>query len=108
MLAHDVRSQHFPADLTFHALPHTLRSPSSFQTVYRNYQAITLQEAPGSLQPGRLPRRKDVILLADLVDSCRPGELVVRSTVACYCVATRPRACSLSSSLASLCCPCPA
>ncbi|KAJ4462471.1 putative DNA replication licensing factor MCM2 [Paratrimastix pyriformis] len=46
------------------------------KTVYRNYQGITLQEAPGSLQPGRLPRRKEVILLGDLVDSCRPGEQI--------------------------------
>jgi DNA replication licensing factor MCM2 len=43
-------------------------------TVYRNYQKITLQEAPGSVSAGRIPRSKDVILLHDLIDSCRPGE----------------------------------
>ncbi|KAL6063587.1 MCM DNA helicase complex subunit [Balamuthia mandrillaris] len=44
------------------------------QTVYRNYQKITLQESPGTVPAGRLPRTKDVILLWDLIDTCRPGE----------------------------------
>jgi DNA replication licensing factor MCM2 len=47
---------------------------NSDQTVYRNYQKITLQESPGSVPPGRVPRHKDVILLADLIDRARPGE----------------------------------
>ncbi len=38
-------------------------------TVYRNYQKITLQESPGSVPAGRLPRSKEVILLNDLVSS---------------------------------------
>ena len=46
------------------------------QTVYRNYQRVTLQEAPGSVPAGRLPRHKEVILLWDLIDAARPGELV--------------------------------
>ena len=46
------------------------------QTVYRNYQKITLQETPGSVPPGRVPRHKEVILLADLIDIARPGEEV--------------------------------
>ncbi|KAJ3405172.1 MCM DNA helicase complex subunit, partial [Chytridiales sp. JEL 0842] len=46
------------------------------QTIYRNYQKITLQESPGSVTAGRLPRHKDVILLWDLVDGVRPGEEV--------------------------------
>jgi len=49
---------------------------NSEQTVYRNYQKITLQEAPGSVPAGRVPRYKDVILLGDLVDAARPGEEV--------------------------------
>lgn len=45
-------------------------------TVYRNYQRITIQEPPGSVQPGRLPRTKEVILYSDLADCCHPGEEV--------------------------------
>ncbi len=47
------------------------------QTVYRAYQRITLQETPGSVPAGRLPRQKEVILLNDLVDAVRPGEQVI-------------------------------
>jgi len=46
------------------------------QTLYRNYQKMTLQESPGSVPAGRLPRTKDVILLNDLIDQARPGEEV--------------------------------
>ncbi|KAI8826242.1 MCM2/3/5 family-domain-containing protein [Fimicolochytrium jonesii] len=46
------------------------------ETVYRNYQRLTLQETPGSVPAGRLPRHKDVICLWDLVDYARPGEEV--------------------------------
>ena len=49
---------------------------NSAETVYRNYQTITLQESPGSVPAGRLPRHKNVILLWDLIDSARPGELI--------------------------------
>ncbi len=44
------------------------------ETVYRNYQKITLQESPGSVQAGRLPRHREVVLLHDLIDCARPGE----------------------------------
>ncbi|KAK9806187.1 hypothetical protein WJX72_004703 [[Myrmecia] bisecta] len=44
------------------------------ETIYRNYQKITLQESPGTVPAGRLPRHKEVILLHDLIDSARPGE----------------------------------
>lgn len=47
---------------------------NSEQTVYRNYQKMTLQESPGSVPPGRLPRHREVILLWDLVDAVKPGE----------------------------------
>lgn len=46
------------------------------QTVYRNYQKITLQESPGSVPPGRVPRSKEVILVGDLIDRARPGDEV--------------------------------
>uniref|UniRef100_A0A672FXN0 DNA replication licensing factor MCM2 n=1 Tax=Salarias fasciatus TaxID=181472 RepID=A0A672FXN0_SALFA len=44
------------------------------ETLYQNYQRITVQESPGKVAAGRLPRSKDAILLADLVDSCKPGD----------------------------------
>ncbi|SCU99892.1 LANO_0F04214g1_1 [Lachancea nothofagi CBS 11611] len=43
------------------------------KTLYRNYQRITLQEAPGTVPAGRLPRHREVILLWDLVDIAKPG-----------------------------------
>ncbi|PPQ97381.1 hypothetical protein CVT26_006615 [Gymnopilus dilepis] len=49
---------------------------NSEQTVYRNYQKMTLQESPGSVPAGRLPRHREVILLCDLIDSAKPGEEV--------------------------------
>lgn len=44
------------------------------QTLYKNYQRITMQESPGKVPAGRLPRSKDAILLDDLVDSVKPGD----------------------------------
>eukprot|EP00043_Microstomoeca_roanoka_P004604 m.50719 g.50719 ORF g.50719 m.50719 type:complete len:889 (-) comp12568_c0_seq1:304-2970(-) len=49
-------------------------SVNTEETVYRNYQRITIQESPGSVPPGRLPRQKDVILLWDYVDYVKPGD----------------------------------
>jgi len=46
------------------------------QTMYQNYQRVTIQESPGKVPPGRLPRSKEAILLGDLVDSCKPGDEV--------------------------------
>lgn len=44
------------------------------ETFYRNYQRLTIQESPGKVSAGRVPRAKDVILLRDLCDSCKPGD----------------------------------
>lgn len=49
---------------------------NSEKTLYRNYQRITLQESPGSVPAGRLPRHREIILLWDLVDIAKPGEEV--------------------------------
>lgn len=44
------------------------------ETLYKNYQRITIQESPGRVAPGRLPRSKDALLLGDLCDVCKPGD----------------------------------
>merc|ERR1719145_37954 len=44
------------------------------QTLYKNYQRITIQESPGKVRAGRLPRSKDAILTGDLCDVCKPGD----------------------------------
>ncbi|KAI9652854.1 MAG: MCM DNA helicase complex subunit [Alyxoria varia] len=49
---------------------------NSEETVFRNYQKITLQEAPGTVPAGRLPRHREVILTWDLIDIAKPGEEV--------------------------------
>ncbi|XP_044738777.1 DNA replication licensing factor Mcm2 [Chrysoperla carnea] len=46
------------------------------QTVYRNYQKVTVQESPGRVPAGRVPRSKNCVLLADLCDRCKPGDEV--------------------------------
>jgi DNA replicative helicase MCM subunit Mcm2 (Cdc46/Mcm family) len=57
------------------------------QTIYKNYQKLTLQESPGSVPAGRLPRHKEVILLHDLIDCARPGEEVeVTGTHSAACI----------------------
>jgi DNA replication licensing factor MCM2 len=43
---------------------------------YRNLQRWNLQETPGSVPPGRVPRSKEVLLTDDLIDCARPGEEV--------------------------------
>jgi DNA replication licensing factor MCM2 len=44
--------------------------------VYRNVQRVNLQETPGSVPPGRVPRTKEVLLSDDLIDAGKPGEEV--------------------------------
>jgi DNA replicative helicase MCM subunit Mcm2 (Cdc46/Mcm family) len=38
---------------------------------------MTLQESPGSVPAGRLPRHREVVLLWDLIDTAKPGDEVV-------------------------------
>ncbi|RHY79604.1 hypothetical protein DYB31_016766, partial [Aphanomyces astaci] len=65
-------TQHKNAELSLNACPECQsKGPFSLntsQTIYRNYQKLTLQESPSSVPPGRVPRSKEVILLADLID----------------------------------------
>ena len=56
----------------------------AFQTMYQNYQRVTIQESPGKVSAGRLPRSKDAILLADLVDCCKPGDEIVSEHMSCW------------------------
>ncbi|EDO06540.1 putative DNA replication licensing factor MCM2 [Babesia bovis T2Bo] len=51
-------------------------------TVYDDYQKVTIQEPPQSVHAGRTPRQRTVILSGDLVDTCRPGDLI--QTLAIY------------------------
>jgi DNA replication licensing factor MCM2 len=46
------------------------------KTQYKNFQKITIQETPGTVPPGRVPRQKEVYLHEDLVDCARPGDEV--------------------------------
>jgi len=65
------------------------------KTLYQNHQKITLQESPGSVDPGKMPRSKEVILTGDQVDSVRPGdELHLTGIYKClYDAATNARTC---------------
>ncbi|VDN02902.1 unnamed protein product [Thelazia callipaeda] len=45
-------------------------------TVYHNYQRVTIQETPNNVAAGRLPRSKEVVLTNDLCDACKPGDEV--------------------------------
>eukprot|EP00826_Nyctotherus_ovalis_P002657 TRINITY_DN10536_c0_g1_i6.p1 TRINITY_DN10536_c0_g1~~TRINITY_DN10536_c0_g1_i6.p1 ORF type:complete len:648 (-),score=199.16 TRINITY_DN10536_c0_g1_i6:796-2739(-) len=46
------------------------------ETVYVNYQMLTIQETPGTVPAGRVPRQKDVILINDNIDVAKPGDEV--------------------------------
>jgi DNA replication licensing factor MCM2 len=46
------------------------------RTVYRNFQIVSLQESPGTVPAGRVPRYKSVYVSGDLIDLARPGEEV--------------------------------
>ncbi|EDQ91507.1 uncharacterized protein MONBRDRAFT_36175 [Monosiga brevicollis MX1] len=52
-------------------------SVNAEETIYRNFQRATIQESPGTVPAGRLPRQKEVILLWDYVDYVKPGDEVL-------------------------------
>lgn len=49
---------------------------NSSETIYKDFQKLTLQEVPGTVPPGSLPRSKEVLLFYDLIDCAKPGEEV--------------------------------
>mmetsp|Transcript_11333 Transcript_11333/g.26100 ORF Transcript_11333/g.26100 Transcript_11333/m.26100 type:complete len:875 (+) Transcript_11333:74-2698(+) len=65
------------------------------KTLYRNHQRITLQESPSSVEPGKMPRSKDVMLTGDQIDTVRPGdELSLTGVYRClYDAASNARTC---------------
>lgn len=73
--AKDAAAMHQPSTCAFCASEGPFRL-STTRSQYRNYQRINLQETPGSVPPGRVPRTKEVVLTNDLIDVARPGEEV--------------------------------
>lgn len=51
-------------------------SVNTTDTVYKDFQKLTIQEAPGTVPSGRLPRSKEVVVLHDLIDAAKPGDEV--------------------------------
>ncbi|EJW02952.1 hypothetical protein EDEG_02664 [Edhazardia aedis USNM 41457] len=44
------------------------------ETIYKDMQKVTIQEVPGTVPSGMLPRHKEIQLFYDLIDCCKPGE----------------------------------
>jgi DNA replication licensing factor MCM2 len=48
----------------------------SSKVLYRNYQTYLVQEKPQNVEPGRVPRHKEVVVAGDLADRVKPGDEV--------------------------------
>ena len=59
-------------------------------TIYRNFQRITVQEPPGLVEAGRLPRTKEVVLLDDNAGTVRPGEEIDITGIYKHMMHTKP------------------
>jgi DNA replication licensing factor MCM2 len=70
----DMGPMHMPDSCPNCEVAHFRLHPT--MSVYRNMQRLNLQETPGSVPPGRVPRTKEVLLTDDLIDIARPGEEV--------------------------------
>lgn len=44
------------------------------ETVYKDFQKMVVQEIPGTVPAGTLPRSKDVVVFHDLIDVAKPGD----------------------------------
>ncbi|KRH94701.1 DNA replication licensing factor, MCM2 component [Pseudoloma neurophilia] len=49
---------------------------NSEETVYKDFQKMTVQEIPGTVPAGTLPRSKEVYVFYDLIDLAKPGDEV--------------------------------
>ena len=47
------------------------------KSTFVSHQYLTVQELPGHVSAGQVPRQKQVVVSGDLVDSVRPGEEIV-------------------------------
>lgn len=47
---------------------------NSSETIYKDFQKLTVQEVPGTVPAGTLPRSKEILLFYDLIDLAKPGE----------------------------------
>lgn len=49
---------------------------NTHETIYKDFQKLTVQEIPGTVPPGSLPRSIEILLYFDLIDSVKPGDEV--------------------------------
>lgn len=54
------------------------------ETVYKDFQKMTVQEIPGTVPAGTLPRSKEVYVFYDLIDTAKPGDEIEVTGVYTY------------------------